>query len=342
MRLRPLTHTMPGQLLPVANQPMLFYALRSLQDAGITDVALVVGDNHHQVERAVGRGSAFGLSVTYVRQSEPLGLAHAIMVARDFLGSDDFVMLVGGHVIPGGITDLVRSFATRRPDAMVLVGKVADTTHHGVVELGADASVTRLEDRPRSLRSDLALIGAYVFSPAIHQAVLGIRPNWRREWTITEALQWLVDRDLDVQAQVLEGYWQDTGELSGVLECNRSILSSLVTDVRGDVDEESTLDGAVVVEDGAVIQRSHLIGPVVIGSESIVVDSVVGPFTAIGAECVLEGVRVEDSVVLPGARLTTSARIRGSLIGRQALVGDAPEAGHRLVVADHSRVLLTP
>src|SRR5690242_8265311 len=213
-RLRPITHTSAKQLLPVANKPVLFYGLEAIRDAGITDVGLVVGDTAAAIEAAVGDGSAFGLRTTYIRQPAPLGLAHAVLIAQDFLGDDDFVMYLGDNFIVGGITGLVEEFRAERPDAQILLTQVPNPTSFGVAELDADGRVVGLEEKPKVPKSDLALVGVYLFTPAIHEAVRSIEPSWRGELEITHAIQWLIDQRKDVRSTTISGYWKDTGNVA--------------------------------------------------------------------------------------------------------------------------------
>src|ERR1700729_323756 len=226
-RLRPIPRPPAKQLLPVANKPVLFYGLEAIAAAGITDVGIVVGDTAPAIEAAVGDGSRFGISVTYIRQQAPLGLAHAVLVARDFLGDDDFVMYLGDNFIVGGITDLVEEFAATRPSARIMLARVSDPRSFGVAELDAEGRVTRLEEKPQEPKSDLALVGVYLFTPAVHEAVAALKPSWRGELEITEAIQWLLDNDRTVNSTTITGYWKDTGNVTDMLEVNRLVLEGV-------------------------------------------------------------------------------------------------------------------
>ena len=220
-RLRPITHTSAKQLLPVANKPVLFYGLEAIRDAGITDVGVVVGDTAAAIKAAVGDGSAFGLSVTYIPQEAPLGLAHAVLVARDFLGDDDFVMYLGDNFIVGGIAELVEEFRAARPDAQIMLTQVPDPREFGVAELDETGQVVGLEEKPQQPKSDLALVGVYIFTPGVHEAVRSLQPSWRGELEITEAIQWLIDNGQQVASTTISGYWKDTGNVADMLEVNR-------------------------------------------------------------------------------------------------------------------------
>jgi glucose-1-phosphate thymidylyltransferase len=342
LRLRPISHTMPKQLVPVANKPVLYYGLEALSAAGITEVGMIVSSNDRGIRAATGDGSQFGLQITYIEQDEPLGLAHCVVIARDFLGDDDFLMYLGDNVVPDGISTLVERFRARRSDAMVLLGPVPNPTEYGVAEVDSDGRVLGLEEKSPTPISDLAMIGIYAFTPAIHRAVRSIEPSWRGELEITHAIQWLVDNDSEVRAHIFQGYWQDTGRVSTLLDCNREILTGLTADVRGKVDTETEIAGPVVVGEGAQVIRSRIIGPAVVGENTVVTDSYVGPYTSIGDDCVLENAGIEYSIVLERSSLSAVRNVRESLIGRGVDVRPAPLVGgaHQLVVGDDSRVLI--
>jgi glucose-1-phosphate thymidylyltransferase len=342
-RLRPITHTSAKQLLPVANKPVLFYGLEAIRDAGITDVGIVVGDTAPAVQDAVGDGSAFGLKATYIRQEAPLGLAHAVLVAAEFLGDDDFVMYLGDNFIVGGIAALVDEFRARRPAAQIMLTQVSDPRQFGVAELDASGAVIGLEEKPRSPKSDLALVGVYMFTPAVHEGIRQLRPSWRGELEITEAIQWLLDAGHPVSSTVVSGYWKDTGNVADMLEVNRMVLESVTAATRGSVDAESELIGRVVIEEGATVTRSRVVGPVIIGAGTEVADSYIGPFTALADGCVISGSEIEYSIVLQGASIRGVRRIESSLIGRNVEITPAPNVprAHRLVLGDHSRVQIS-
>ncbi|MDR8407488.1 glucose-1-phosphate thymidylyltransferase [Nonomuraea sp. 3-1Str] len=342
-RLRPITHTSAKQLVPVANKPVLFYGLEAIADTGIREVGLVVGDTQAEIEAAVGDGSAFGLEVTYLRQEAPLGLAHGVLVARDYLGDDDFVMYLGDNFIVGGIDGIVRRFARERPAAQIMLTKVSDPRQFGVAELDERGRVVGLEEKPVRPKSDLALVGVYLFTPAVHEAVAELKPSWRGELEITDAIQWLIEAGLPVESTVISGYWKDTGNVVDMLEVNRLVLESLEPRVSGSVDEASELIGRVVVEPGAVVTRSRVVGPAVIGPGARVEDGYVGPFTSIGADCVIARAEIEYSIVLPRSSIRGVSRIESSLIGHDVEVtpASASPRAHRLVLGDHSKVQIS-
>jgi glucose-1-phosphate thymidylyltransferase len=342
-RLRPITYSFAKQLVPVANKPVLFYGLEAIAAAGITDVGIVVGDTADEIKDAVGDGSAFGLDVAYIHQDAPRGLAHAVLIAADFLGDDDFVMYLGDNFIVGGVTPLVEQFRRSRPDAQILLTKVSDPKSFGVAELDETGRVVRLEEKPDDPKSDLALVGVYMFSSSVHEAVHAIGPSRRGELEITDALQWLIDAGRDVRSTTVTGYWKDTGNVADMLEVNRAVLETTEPYAAGTVDDESEIVGRVRLEPGSVVQGSRIVGPVVIGRGSRIVDSYVGPFTSIDADCAVTDSEIEFSIVLRDASIRGVGRIEKSLIGRGAEVTPAPRVpkAHVLVLGDHSKVQIS-
>jgi glucose-1-phosphate thymidylyltransferase len=342
-RLRPITHTSAKQLVPVANKPVLFYGLKAIADAGITDVGIVVGDTAPAIRQAVGDGSGFGLEVTYIPQEAPLGLAHAVLIAREFLGDEDFVMYLGDNFIVGGIAGLVEEFRAGRPDAQIMLTQVPDPRQFGVAELDDAGEVVGLEEKPAVPKSDLALVGVYIFTAAVHEAVAGLAPSGRGELEITEAIQWLIDHGRKVRSTVITGYWKDTGNVADMLEVNRMVLESLEPRCDGVVDAGCEIIGRVVVEAGAQVSGSRIVGPVVIGAGSRVSGSYVGPFTSVAADCVIADSEIEYSIVLGGASIRGVRRVEASLIGHYVEVTPAPRVpkAHRLVLGDHSKVQIS-
>lgn len=342
-RLWPITHTYAKQLVPVANKPVLFYGLEAIRDAGIRDVGIVVGDTAAAIQAVVGDGHALGLNVTYIRQDAPLGLAHAVLVARDYLGDDDFVMYLGDNFIIGGITSLVDEFTSGRPDAQIMLTTVPDPRQFGVVELDQAGEVIGLEEKPLRPKSDLALVGVYIFTAAVHQAVRMLKPSGRGELEITEAIAWLIDNGQKVRATMISGYWKDTGNVTDMLEVNRMVLEGVAADQQGAVDAATELIGRVVIERDVTISRSRIVGPAVIGAGTRVEGSYIGPFTSVGPECVIVDSEIEYSIVLRGASVSGVSRIEASLIGQYVELTPAPRVprAHRLVLGDHSKVQIS-
>jgi glucose-1-phosphate thymidylyltransferase len=341
-RLRPLTNTSAKQLFPVANKPVLFYGLEAIRDAGITEVGIIVGDTGAEVRAAVGDGARFGLSVTYIEQEAPLGLAHCVLIARDFLADDDFIMYLGDNFLVGGIQELVASFRPIDYAAQILLTPVDDPRSYGVAELGRSGQIVGLAEKPDEPASDLAIVGVYLFTPVVHDAVRAIRPSARGELEITDALQWLIDHGHHVHSHLITGYWKDTGRVQDMLECNRIVLESIETRIRGTVDESTEITGRVVIEPGAVVERSVLRGPAVIGADTKIIDSYIGPFTSIGDACEVSDAEIEYSIVMNASTVRGVARIESSLIGKGVEVTPARTAPntHQLVIGDHSTVRL--
>ena len=341
-RLRPITHTSAKQLVPVANKPLLFYGLEAIRDAGITDIGVVVGDTEPEIRAAVGDGSDLGIKATYLRQDAPRGLAHAVLIAREFLGDEPFVMYLGDNLIVGGITELVREFEAGSYDAQILLTRVPNPEQFGVAELGPDGGVVRLEEKPASPRSDLALVGVYMFGGKVHEAVRSISPSARGELEITHAIQWLIDSGAEVHSHLVTGYWKDTGRLDDMLDTNRKVLESLegAIDPSATVDDASRLVGPVTLEAGAQIVRSTIRGPAIIGRNTRLVDAYVGPFTSIYHDCVIERTEVEHSIVMERCAISAIGRIEDSLLGRdvQVMPSTAMPRANRLVLGDHSTV----
>ncbi|GAB3974218.1 glucose-1-phosphate thymidylyltransferase [Actinoallomurus acanthiterrae] len=339
-RMRPFTHTSAKQLVPVGNRPVLFFGLAAIAATGITDVGIVVGETAREVAAAVGDGSAFGLRVTYIRQRRPLGLAHAVLVARRWLGDDDFIMYLGDNFVEGGVEEVAAELGRSRPGAHLLVTQVPDPRAFGVVELGRDGQITRLVEKPEEPTSDLAIIGIYAFTPVIHEAVRRIKPSDRGELEITQAVQWLIDAGHDVRATRLRGYWKDVGNVADLLEVNRLVLAGMTPSITGDVDDATQIVGSVTVARGADVRASRIVGPVVVGRDASVRGSSIGPFTSVGDACRISDSGIENSILLPGSCVEGVRQIEASLIGRYAVVTPAPRVAgaHRLILGDHSRL----
>lgn len=339
-RMRPMTHTSAKQLLPVANKPVLFFALESIAAAGIKDVGIVIGETGPQIRQAVGDGSAFGLSVTYISQDKPLGLAHAVLIAQDWLGDDDFVMYLGDNFLGGGIVQFVDKFRAEQPDAQILLTKVPDPRSFGVAELDDGGRLIGLEEKPKFPKTDLAVAGIYLFTPVVHEAVRRISPSWRGELEISDAVQWLIDAGYHVGTQVVSGYWKDTGSVADMLEVNRLVLDRLRARVDGDVDDVSEITGKVEITAGAKVRNSKITGPALISSGAEIFQSYVGPFTSIGENCRIRGSEIESSIVLPGTSIDGIHRVAESFIGRDVEVA-APasvSSTYRFVLGDHTKM----
>ncbi len=340
-RLRPFTYTGAKQLVPIANKPVLFYAIEQLVAAGIDEIGIVVGETGDQVRAAVGDGSAFGARVTYIEQPQPLGIAHGIIVARDFLAGDPFVLFLGDNFLRGGIGPLVERFRADDAASYVLLCPVPNPSDFGIAELDSEGRLVRVSEKPRDPATNLAVIGIYLFDERVHEAVHAIEPSARGELEITDTIQYLVDKGWPVRAQLVEGSWIDTGKMDDILEANRLMLEDIEPRVEGAVDAASSLHGKVVVERGAEIVNSVVRGPAAIGADTRIVNSYVGPFTAIDHDCVIEDSEISGSVVLERTHIRhVGHRIEDSLIGRFVeLTGRRRKPqGYRLVLGDHSKI----
>jgi glucose-1-phosphate thymidylyltransferase len=340
-RLRPLTHTSAKQLVPVANKPVLFYGLEAMSAAGIGDVGIIIApETGGEIRAAAGDGSRFGVSIEYIEQGEPLGLAHAVLTAEPFLGDSPFVMYLGDNLLRDGIVDLVETFRTEKPDALILLTPVPDPEQYGVAELNGQGRVSRLVEKPKEPNTNLALVGVYMFTPAIFDAARSIEPSWRGELEITDAIQTLVDRGLRVDPHIVHGWWKDTGQVQDMLEANRLILDDLGERVEGEL-VESRVEGRVVIEPGARLERTTVRGPAIVGQGSEIRNAYIGPYTAIGDEVKIENAELEHSIVLSGSSIRDlEYRIEASLIGKDVRIGRGPPLpkAYRFVVGDHADV----
>ena len=344
-RLRPITHTRAKQLVPVANKPILFYGIESMVAAGITEIGVIVGDTREEVMAGLGDGEQFGATITYIPQDAPLGLAHCVLIAREFLGDDDFVMYLGDNLLEQDLAAFVAAFeharsGPRPPAAQILLKKVPDPQRFGIATLDHDGNVVQLVEKPADPPSDLALVGVYLFTARVHDAVAAIEPSERGELEITDAIQWLLDVGEQVRCELLDGWWIDTGKLTPLLEANRLLLERLERRIDGDVDEASSVEGRVAIGEGAKIVNSTIRGPVAIAAGAIVSDSFVGPFSAIGERCLIERSEVEHSVIMADSSVVDIARLEDSLIGSDATVQRSAQKPRalRLMVGDHCQI----
>lgn len=342
-RLRPLTHTSAKQLVPVANKPVLFYGIEAMAAAGIEEVGIIIApETGAEIREAAGDGSQFGIRIEYIEQDAPLGLAHALLTAEPFLGDSPFVMYLGDNLLRDGIVDLVETFRTEEPDALILLTPVPDPENYGVAELDGSGSVKRLAEKPKEPATDLALVGVYMFTPHIHDAARAIEPSARGELEITDAIQWLIDGGKRVESRLVRGWWKDTGHLEDMLEANRLVLEDIERRIDGEL-LDSRVEGRVVVEEGARLERSLVRGPAVIGAGSRITDSYIGPNTSIAPEVTVTSSEVEHSILLSGSTVSDlGARMEASLLGRNATLarGDGLPKTLRLIVGDNSEIAI--
>jgi glucose-1-phosphate thymidylyltransferase len=339
-RLRPITHTSAKQLVPVANKPVLFYGIEALVEAGIGEIGIIVApETGDEIRAAAGDGSKFGAEITYIEQDRPAGLAHAVLTAEDFLGGSPFVMYLGDNLLRNGITDLVGAFREHEPDALILLTQVPDPWHYGVAELDG-GRVIRLVEKPKDPPSDMALVGVYMFTPAIFPAARSIEPSWRDELEITDAIQHLIDDGNRVESHTVRGWWKDTGQLADMLEANRLVLEDLERRVEGEL-EDAKVEGRVVVEADARLERSLVRGPAIIAAGSRIADSYVGPYTSIDHDVEIVGSEIEHSIVLAGARIANlGTRMEASLLGRNVNLerGESVPKTLRMIVGDNAEI----
>jgi len=340
-RLRPITFTRAKQLVPVANKPILFYAIESIREAGITDIGVIVGDTAEEVRAALGDGSAWGASITYIPQAAPLGLAHAVKIAEEYMAGEPFVMYLGDNLIANGITRFVDEFRAGGCDAQILLAHVPNANQFGVAELGADGQVVRLVEKPENPPSDLALVGAYLFDSRIFSAVNAIEPSARGELEITDAIQWLIDNGHTVRPYVVDGWWKDTGRLEDMLEANRIMLDALEPEQFSAPGEGAVLHGRVGVGRGTTITNSVVRGPAILGEGCEIRDAYIGPYTSVGDGCKVLGSEVEHSILLRDSRVENiGSRMADSLLGVNAVVRRTPGlvSATRVMIGDNSEV----
>ncbi len=343
-RLRPITHTSAKQLVPVANKPVLFYGIEALVDAGVKEIGIIIApETGEEIREAAGDGSRFGAEITYIVQDEPAGLAHAVLTAEEFIAGSPFVMYLGDNLLRDGLRGLVATFNEHRPDALILLTPVDDPQSYGVAELDDQDHIVRLIEKPKDPPSNLALVGVYLFSNLIFDAARSLQPSWRGELEITEAIQKLIDDGRTVRSEVVRGWWKDTGQLADMLEANRLVLEELVTEIEGEVDEASKVEGRVVLGPGARLERSVVRGPAVIGAGAVVEDAFVGPYTSIGDDVHVRRSEVENSIVLSGSVVEDlGTRMEASLLGKEVKLtrSEGMPKTLRLLVGDRSEIKL--
>src|SRR3984957_16510920 len=339
-RLRPITHTSAKQLVPVANKPVVFYGIEAMAQAGIDQVGIIIApETGGEIRAAAGDGSRFGVTLSYIVQDQPLGLAHAVLTAESFLGDSPFVMYLGDNLLQGGIEDLVSAFRAHEPDALILLTPVPDPEQYGVAEL-SDGAVVRLVEKPEHPKTDLALVGVYMFTSAVHAAARAIEPSARGELEITDAIQYLVDDGMRVEPHIVKGWWKDTGRRGDMLAANRLVLDTVEGGVDGEL-IDSQVDGRVVIEAGATLERSSVRGPAIIGAGARLTDCYIGPYTAVGENCVIESAEVEHSILLSGSEVRNlPGRMESSLLGRNVKIGrdESQPRAYRFMVGDNSEI----
>jgi glucose-1-phosphate thymidylyltransferase len=342
-RLRPLTYTLAKQLVPVANRPIIHYVMDHLKEAGLKDVGVIISPETGDSIREVLKPNPWGFNFTFILQEEPLGLAHTVLISRDFLGDSPFVMYLGDNLIGEGIGRFIQKFNKDNPHALILLKEVEDPRRFGVAVLDDEGRVKKLIEKPKDPPSSYALVGVYIFSPVIHDAVKKIKPSFRGELEITDAIQVLLDGGYRVESFILNSWWLDTGKKDDLLEANRVVLDEWARrDIKGDVDGETKILGRVMLEEGVKVIRSTIRGPVVVGRDTEIIDSFVGPFTSIGEKCRIENSALEYSVILGETKIVGVRRLEESLVGRKSLVMKKEEDKGvlKLLLGDDAEILL--
>ena len=344
-RMRPLTYTSAKQLIPVANKPVLAYGIEAIVAAGIEDIAIIVSpETGDEIRECIKDGSRFRANVTYLQQDAPRGLAHAVLTAEPFLRDAPFVMYLGDNLLQHGITPLVEEYRSLDCNSEILLTKVPNPSQFGVAELSDDGRVVRLTEKPAQPKSDLALVGVYMFDENIFDAAKAIKPSKRGELEITDAIQWLLDHEFTVHPHIVKGWWKDTGKIEDMLEANRTVLDTFERDVRGSIQGSSAIEGKVVIEDGAQIIDAVVRGPAIIGRDARVTHAYVGPYTSIGNGCSLENCEIENSIVLENSMIANvDGRIEASLIGKNVKITRTHRkpAAYRFMLGDNSEVGIT-
>jgi len=345
-RLRPLTHTGPKQLIPIANKPISQYVLESLRDAGIEDIAIILGDFYSEkVKEHYGDGKKFGVKITYLYQGKPLGIAHAVSLCKDFVGNDRFVVHLGDDLIKGGIKSFTKGFKTSKSDAMVLLCPVDNPEQFGVAQLDDNKKLIKFVEKPKIPLGNLALVGVYFLTPKIFGVIKDLKPSLRGELEITEALQGLLDRGKKVDYQIVDGWWKDTGTVEDIIESNRLILDEIKPEIRGTVEDSASIQGRVYVGENSVVKMGAIIrGPVVVGKNTAISKgSYIGPYTSIGDNVVIEHGEIENSIIMENCRINIDGRITDSLIGPFSTTITDHEnkpKGYRLVIGERSKVIV--
>lgn len=342
-RLRPLTHTSAKQLIPIANKPIIFYGIEAMAGAGIKEFGIIVGETASDVIKEVGDGKRWGVKITYIKQDSPLGLAHAVKISEDFIKNDSFIMYLGDNILKEGIPEFINKFNTNKPNSLILLTKVPNPQQFGVAEIDKKGKIYKLVEKPKNPKSNLALVGIYLFDNNIFKAVNSIKPSARGELEITDAISWLLEKDYSVEYHEVCGWWKDTGKPSDILDANRLILKTLENNILGEVDDKTEISDGVVIQKGAKIVESTIRGPAIIGENARIKKSFIGPFTSIGYNVIIENSEIENSIVMEGSRIIDiNGRIDESILGRDVSIvsGKSKPVAHRFVIGDRSDIIL--
>jgi len=342
-RLRPLTFSGPKQLIPVANKPVSQYVLEDLRDAGIHDIAIILGETFPEMVREhYGDGGKFNVKVTYIFQGKPLGIAHAVNLCREFVGEESFVVYLGDNLIQNGVKKPLEKFLSEDFDAFILLKEVEDPTRFGVAEIDEKGKLIRLIEKPKIPPSKYAIVGIYFFKPVVFDVIKDLKPSWRGELEITDTLQLMIQRGYKVGYDVVDGWWLDTGKKDDILYANALILDERIKrDIKGEI-VDSKVEGRVTIDEGAKIVNSTIRGPAIIGGNSLIENSYIGPYTSIGEEAKIINSEIDYCVILKGATIKGVERLRESLIGRYAMVmrNEDTVKTIKLNVGDYSEIIV--
>ncbi len=339
-RLRPLTYTGAKQLIPVANKPIIFYGIEALVNAGIKELGIVVGDTAKDVQHMVGSGELWNINITYIHQEAPLGLAHAIKISKKFLSDEPFIMYLGDNILKDGVVDFVQRFQRNKPHALILLTEVSNPQEFGVAVIDEKGSVQKLIEKPKEPPSNFALVGVYLFDKEIFQAIEHIKPSWRNELEITDAIQWFLDNNLKVESHMVKGWWKDTGKPDDIIEANLLVLEDIEPLNKG-TQIDTTINGRIRTEEGTHIEKSTIRGPAIIGKNTRIIHSYIGPFSSIGDNVVIENSEIECSVIMEGAQIkNVEKRIDRSIVGKNAVINVTTHSPrtHKFILGDQSYV----
>lgn len=339
-RLRPLTYTGAKQLIPIANKPIIYYGIEALTTVGINEIGIVVGETRQEVKDVVGNGDKWNARIQYIPQEAPLGLAHAIKISKDFIADEPFVMYLGDNILKDNLSYLVKQFQKNKPNALILLTEVTNPQEFGVAVIDEKGAVKKLIEKPKEPPSNLALVGIYLFDKEIFKAIENIKPSWRNELEITDAIQWLLDNNYRVESQTVQGWWKDTGKPEDIIDANLLILEDIESENKGKI-VDSNINGRVRIEKGALVEKSIIRGPAIIGENAKIIRAYIGPFSSIGNNVTIENSEVECSVIMDGATVRNlEKRIDRSILGKNVVINQIDESPrtHKFILGDQSYV----
>jgi len=339
-RLRPLTHTQNKHLIPIANKPILHYAIEAAVEAGIRQIGIVCNSDSREVPDAIGNGKKWGVKISYIPQKAPLGLAHVVKISQKFIGKEDFIFYLGDNMVVGGVKRFIDEFEKSDCNCFLTLAKVKDPERFGVPVI-KNGKIIKVEEKPKMPKSQYAVAGIYIYDSKIFEAVKNIKPSQRGELEISDAHTYLIEKGYKIGYSEITGWWKDTGKPSDLLEANRLVLDNVQPRIEGEVDKSSNIAGKVILEPGSKVINSLIRGPVIIGSNTVIENSYIGPFTSIGNNNIVRNSEVEYSIVLGDCKiLNVKIRIEGSILGNEVEIVEAcgKPLVHRFMIGDQSRV----